>query len=136
MPQSLSAAWYRQTNTDKSTSGVVLAASAGLTDAIVVPSANHTLYIQLIAVNIHTAAAQTITFRDDAGTPIIVLFIEASAAAGTIRIIDFGAKGFALTEGKNFDIAGTAGPAYSFSIEAYAKQTVPTAAFSRAQTVP
>lgn len=118
-----SASWYRGFYRDESVSGIVATGTAGANNAIAVPSSTHTLYIQRISVNIQTSAAQTITFQDDANTPVVALSIEASAAAGTIRTIDFGARGFALTEGKNLDISGTAGPAYSYSIEAYAKQT-------------
>ena len=85
--------------------------------------AKFTNYIQKITVNISTSAAQSITFQDSAGTPIVVMFIEASAAAGTIRTVDFGARGFALTEGKALNISGSAGPAYSYAIDAYQAQT-------------
>lgn len=121
MPRS--AEWYRRTHTDVSTSGIIAAATGGATDVPAVPSTKHTLFLQKITVNIKTSAAQTISFQDDAGTPVVALFIEASAAAGVIREVDFGAEGFALTEGKNLDISGVAGPAYSYSVEGYAKQT-------------
>lgn len=130
-----SAEWYRSTYGDASTSGVVLAAAAGLDNAIVVKSAKHTIMVQAITINIKTSAAQTITIRDDNGTPIDVLVIEASAAAGTIRSINFGAKGVALTEGKNLDIVNTAGPAYSWSIEAYQVQTSASASTTADRTI-
>lgn len=119
----LAADGYRSKHTDASVSGIVAAATAGVTGAIAALSTKHTLYIQKITVNIKTAAAQTISFQDNAGTAVVALFIEASAAAGTIRSIDFGSKGFALTEGKNLDISGVAGPAYSYAVEAYQRQT-------------
>lgn len=130
-----SAEWYRQTYADASVSGVVLAAASGADNVIAALDTKHTVYVQRISVNIKTSAAQSITVQDDAGTPIIVLFIEASAAAGVIRTIDFGARGFALTEGKNLDISGTAGPAYSYSIEAYQKQTSPAQATTTDRTI-
>jgi hypothetical protein len=129
-----SAEWYRNTYKDVSTSGVVLAAGAGAA-AIVALAASFTIFIQKITVNISTTAAQTITFRDNAGTPIIVAFIEASAAAGTVRTIDFGSKGFALTEGKQLDISGVAGPAYSYAVEGYIRQTSGVAASTIDRTI-
>jgi N-acyl-L-homoserine lactone synthetase len=125
---------YRSVQQDLSTSGIVAAATAGVDNVITVPSAKHTIFVQKITVNIKTLGAQTITFQDDANTPVVALFIEASAAAGAIRSIDFGAKGFQLTEGKNLDISGTAAPAYSYAIEAYAKQTSATQATTTDRT--
>jgi hypothetical protein len=115
--------WYRSTYRDATVGGTVVAATAGVDNAIAVLDANHTIYVQRISVTINTLGAQTIIFQDDASTPVKVLFIEASAAAGTIRSVDFGAKGFPLTAGKNLDIAGTAAPAYSYEVEAYQRQT-------------
>lgn len=136
MASEYSAEWWRQTHGDRSVSGIVAAATAGVDNAIAVPSANHTIYVQKITVNIKTSAAQTITFKDDDGSsPKEALFIEASAAAGAIRTIDYGAKGFALTAGKNLDIAGTAGPAYSYSIEAYAFQAAAIASTTINRTI-
>lgn len=118
-----SAEGYRASYTDLSTSGPVLAAGAGVNDVILVPGAKWTIFVQTIFMSITTSAAQTITVRDDAGTPVPLFIVPASAAAGTIYKLDFGAKGYALTEGKNLDIFGTAGPAYIYTIEAYARQT-------------
>lgn len=107
-----------------SVSGVVLAGAGGAAGIIVPPTTTPanalTIYVQSITVNIKTSAAQSITFQDNASTPIVVNFIEASAAAGVTRTINFGARGFALTLGKQLDISGVAGPAYSYSVEAYA----------------
>lgn len=114
---------YRETYSDASTSGKVLAAAAGADNIIAVLSAKHTIFVQKITVTITTLGAQTITFRDDNSTPVDALIIEASAAVGTIRTIDYGAKGLQLTEGKNLDIVGTAAPAYTYSVEAYQKLT-------------
>lgn len=115
--------WFRATYTDVSTSGIVATGTAGIDNVIVVPGSLWTIFVQKITVVMRTAAAQTISFQDDAGTPVPAYVVEASAAAGVIRTIDFGARGFALTVAKNLDISGTAGPAYSFAIDAYARQT-------------
>lgn len=117
-----SADWYRNTYRDASVSGLVAAGTNGISNLITI-LANHTIFIQRITVNIHTSAAQTITFQDDSGSQK-PLFIEASAAAGTVREVDYGARGVALTAGENLDIVqGGAGPAYEYSIEAYQRQT-------------
>lgn len=129
-----SAEWYRTVYKDVSTSGVVLAAGAGVA-GIVAKATGFTNYIQKITINIATSAAQSITFQDDAGTPIKVAFIEASAAAGVVRTYDFGARGFALTEGKQLDISGSAGPAYSYAVEGYQKQTSAVAASTVDRTI-
>jgi hypothetical protein len=115
--------WYRAVHTDVSVSGIVATGTAGVDNAIVVPGSLWTIFIQKITIVIRTLAAQTISLQDDANTPVPAYVVEASAAAGVIRTIDFGARGFALTEAKNFDISGTAGPAYSYAIDAYARQT-------------
>ncbi len=123
MSTSKSAEWYRRVYRDLSTSGIVAAATAGAGNVCVAPDAKYTIFVQSITVTIKTAAAQTITFQDDSGT-IQATIIEASAAAATIRTVDFGAKGLALTVAESLDIVNTAGPAYAYAIQAYARQTV------------
>lgn len=117
---------YRSTYTDLSASGGVLAAAAGSAGVVAPPSVKHTVFLQRLFVTITTAAAQTITFRDTTGTPLVFLIIPASAAVGTVYSIDYGARGLALPEGKSLDIAGTAGPAYTYVIEAYTRVVLPT----------
>lgn len=129
-----SAEWYRNTYKDISTSGVVLAAAAGLSAAVALAT-GFTIYVQKITVNISTSAAQAITFQDSAGTPIVVAFIEASTAAGVIRTFDFGSKGIALTEAKQLNIVNVAGPAYSWTVEGYSRQTAAIAATTVDRTI-
>jgi hypothetical protein len=117
-----SASWYRGTHVDASVSGVVGTSDASTT-AITALSASHTVFVQRLTVVITTSAAQIITVKDSAGTPVVIGSIAASAALGSIYTIDFGARGFALTEGKNLVLAQTAGPAYSYTVEAYQKLT-------------
>ena len=110
---------YRLFGTDKTTDVVLAVGDAGKDNVITPKSANHQLFIQKITASIVTAAAQAITIRDDAGTPVVIDVIPASQA--TSIILDYGPKGRALTVGKNLDIVNTAGPAFDFHIEAYEK---------------
>lgn len=118
-----SAEWYRATYSDASISGVILATDAGKAGIIVAKSAKYTIFIQKVTLVVTTLGAQTHTFQDTASTPIKAGVLEASAAAGVVRIWDFGARGFALTEAKNLDISGSAAPAYSYIVEGYQKLT-------------
>jgi len=112
----------REIHVDASTSGIVLAAAA-TTTAIAALSTKFTIFVQKLTIVITTSAAQIITIKDSAGTPVVIGSIAASAALGSVYTIDFGSRGFALTEGKDLVIAQTAGPAYSYSVDAYQKQT-------------
>lgn len=86
---------------------------------VTVRSANYTLYIQRITYVPTTVAAQAITVKDSAGTPVLVALIPASQA--TPYVADFGAEGLPLTAAKNLTCANTAGPGGRFKIECYAK---------------
>jgi hypothetical protein len=97
----------------------MLAADAGKTDLATVSSTNYTLYIQKITFSPSTVAAQTITLRDDNGTPKPLGLIPASQA--TPYVVDFGPEGVALTAGCNLDASNVAGPAGIFQVEAYEK---------------
>lgn len=88
--------------------------------------AGYTIYILRIVVHVRTAAAQTITFQDDASTPFPVAILPASAAVGDQHVlIDVqDGPGIPLTEGKNLDIVGgVAGVAATISIVAYLRPT-------------
>lgn len=116
--------WYRAVYSDASVSGVVAAATASTT-AITAKSSLFTVFIQKLTIVITTSAAQIITIADSNSSPVVIGSIAASAALGSVYTIDFGARGFALTEGKNLVLSQTAGPAYSYSVDAYQKQTAP-----------
>lgn len=88
---------------------------------VTVRNANYTLYIQRITYTPTTVAAQAITVKDSAGTPVLAALIPASQS--TPYVADFGPEGLPLTEGKNLTEAGTAGPGGRFKIECYAKLT-------------
>ena len=111
---------FRSRYGDASISGNVLAAGTGGT-LITAKSAKYTVFVQKITVSLTTSAAQSILFKDSAGTPIEVALVPASATG--VFTADFGARGFALTEGKNLVVANTAGPAYAYTVEAYQKAT-------------
>lgn len=123
---------YRRIYGDLSASGVVTASGTGINPAVKCPSANHTLYIQRVVISITTAAAQTITVEDTAGTPVPIAVVPASAT-GSFEV-DFGDQGMALTAGKDLKIVNTAGPAYGWMITGYAKQTSAIAAVSTDST--
>lgn len=110
---------YQKWNSNKTTDVTLLAADSNKDNCIAVKSANHQLFIQKIYYNVVTAAAQTVTFRDDAGTPIVIGVIPASVT--TSILFDYGPRGYPLTAGKNLDIINTAGPAGQIHIEAYEK---------------
>lgn len=71
------------------------------------------MYIQRIIVWIKTDAAQSITFQDDNGAPVIIAKVTTSPGADTRWDFDFGQAGTPLTLGKSltatFSAAGLAG---------------------------
>lgn len=74
---------------------------------LVALKAGYTIFIQRIEVNVNTDAAQSLTFQDNAGTPVVIASVKASPGVGPIPI-DFGPEGRALTEGKQFDLKNSA----------------------------
>lgn len=117
--------WYLAQYSDKTATAVVAAAdTATLENVVAVKSANHTIYVQRIILSVITDAAQSLTFQDDAGTPVIIAKSAASPGLGVEVVADFGPKGYALTAGKNLDVViSGAGLACKVSIEAYEKLT-------------
>lgn len=113
---------YRSANIDSSGSGVVATSDASTT-LVTAKSTKHTVFLQKLTISITTSAAQIITIKDSAGTPVEIGSIAASAAKGSVYTVDFGSRGYALTEGKNLLITQTAGPAYTFSHDSYQKLT-------------
>jgi hypothetical protein len=97
-------------------------------DFIACKGAGYTLFIQRIIVHVKTAAAQAISFQDDAGTAVILAILPASAAVGDIHILLSSEEGVPCTEAKNFEIVGTAGVGAVIVVEAYQKQTGPLSA--------
>jgi hypothetical protein len=94
---------------------------------IAVRNANWQIWVQKIIVNVTTVAAQTLTFADDAATPVVVGVLAASAGLGAQTVLDGGDKGIPLTLGKNLDItASAAGVAGSIEVQCYQKLGVNT----------
>lgn len=117
--------FYRANYSDKLTHVVVAAAdSATKENVIAAKSAGHTIYVQRILLSVYTDAAQSLTFQDDAGTPIVIAKSPASPGLGVEVVADFGPKGYPLTVGKNLDVViSGAGLACIVTIEAYERLT-------------
>lgn len=126
---------YRRMFSAKTYDKAILAATDDQTDLLTPKSADHTLYIQKIAIAITTYAAKTWTFQDDATTPVEIYHISIPAAAVALSsesntmIADFGPEGTPLTKGKNLDLAmSSAGAAGRIHIEGYERLVGPVAA--------
>lgn len=115
---------YRRFNQDVSVT-LTFAAAATTSTLITARDANHTVFIQKIAVYIETDAAQSLKIQDSASTPIQFALVAASPGAGYTKNWDFGPAGIGATVGKNitatFSAAGLAG---HLEITAYTKRTV------------
>jgi hypothetical protein len=109
--------YFQQLHRSKTTDTDLGTGEAGKTDVITVRSADHQIWVQKITYAPTTAAAQAVTFQDDAGSPLVIAVVPASQA--TPITIDFGPKGTPLGVGKNLDISNTAGPGAHIHIEAY-----------------
>lgn len=80
---------------------------------------NYTLYVQRVTYVPTTVAAQAITVKDNAGTPVLVALIPASQA--TPYVADFGPEGLPITAGVKLFATCTAGPGGRFKVEGYYK---------------
>jgi hypothetical protein len=119
-----SAEWYRRIYRDASISYSFLAATDYTTaNSKITAKTGHTIFVQKITLAVTTDNAAIQTFQDSAGTPIILAATKASPGAGPITW-DFGARGIALTEAKDFQHKmSAAGMAGHVSVEAYQRQT-------------
>lgn len=125
--------YFKRVYSNKSIDRTILATdtSANHADVINPKNANHTVFIQKIVLSITTHAAQTITFRDGAGTPVNIAAHTDAAAGQAVVEWDFGPEGTPLTQGEELDIIlSAAGIAARVHIEAYEKLTAVTAAFA------
>lgn len=117
------AAWFRQTFRGYVKNITVLAAADPTAAAIVAAKTGHTFYVQKLAVTVTTSAVATLTFRDNAGTPVVIAVLGASAAVGLQTLVD-SVEGIPLTAEKQLDlVASAAGVAGQIVIEGYWKQT-------------
>ena len=122
--------WYRKTFQDVS-ADLDATASTGDTTLVTVRNANHTLFIQRIFVWITTDAAQSWSFKDSAGTPIVKAKVPTSPGADTLWTFDYGEEGTPLTEGTNLLLdVSAAGLAGTIKVQAYSKLTSTVAAAS------
>lgn len=121
--------FYRAQYHDATTiQSVATGDSATKEDVIAVKSARHSIFVQRITLSVTTDAAQSLTFQDDAGTPVVIAKSPASPGLGLEVVADFGPMGIQLTEGKNLDITiSGAGLACKINIEAYQRVTAVSA---------
>jgi hypothetical protein len=125
---------FQKLYTSKTTDLTVLAATTTQADFILPKSANHALYIQKIVVSINVYAAQTMTFTDSAGTPVLLALISVPAAAVALRsesgdiTYDFGPTGTKLTTGEGLTLTlSAAGIGARVHVEAYERLVGPVA---------
>lgn len=124
--------FYRATFKDASTVRAIATTDSGtLTDIITPKSSSYSIFLQRIVMNVTTDAAQTLTFQDDAGTPVVYAKSPASPGLGLEIVADFGPKGVQMTENTNLDIViSAAGLGAQVNIEAYQRPTAVVAAGS------
>lgn len=112
MAQSKTAADFRRWNQDIS-GALVVAAATGDTTLVTARNANSTIWIQTISFFVTTDAAQSMSLEDSNGTAKQIALVPTSPGVGTPWRFNFGEKGVALTEGKDFvmnvSAAGLAG---------------------------
>jgi len=109
---------------DVTTQAVVAAGVDPSAAPFIAGKAGYTIYVRKIIANITTSVAQTLTFRDDASTPVVCGVVMASIGVGSWDIADYGEEGFALTEGKDLDlVASAAGYAGTLWVSAYLRLT-------------
>lgn len=102
----------------------MVAASDGTTNELIPAKTGYTTYVTLIAVAITTDAAQTLTFQDDASTPVVIAKTKASPGIGPI-LFEYGEDGTPLTAEKALDLnISAAGLAGRIHVEGYRRRTV------------
>ena len=113
---------YRRENHDISGSLEVIATTDDTT-LVSAKDANHTIFIQRLSFWVSTSVAQTISFEDSDSSAFQIAEIP-SAPGKAMFNFDFGARGVALTEGKDFKMMVSAvGYAGALSWEGYQKRT-------------
>ena len=117
--------WYQSQYTKLSYSTNITA--AGTTENVLAAkNANYQIFVQAIELAPTTAAVETVTWQDDAGTPVPIAKYTGAAANTTPYLADFGPEGFPLTTGTNLDMVVSAGGALraAVHIEGYQKLAV------------
>lgn len=98
--------------------------TAGNEHEFVAAKTGYTIFVQKITVEVTTDNAATLTFEDNASTPILAAKTKASPGLGPLPPFDFGEEGFALTVSKKFQaLMSAAGLAASITWEAYRRPT-------------
>ena len=116
--------YYRAQYHNASATSTVAAADTATTTSIIAKSSRHSIFVQRILLSVYTDAAQSLTFQDTAGTPVIVAKSPASPGLGIEIVADFGPQGVQCTEGKDLQqVISGAGLACVVSIEAYQRVT-------------
>lgn len=129
----LTAEQRRRVFTDM-TKSVTLTASDTTQDAFLAKRANYRIWVQRIVVYITTDAAQSMTFQDDAGTPLVIATVPSSPGDETRWDFDFGPAGVALGENQDLDISlSAAGLAGQVTVYAYRAPSSVFAASAAAQ---
>ena len=114
---------------------VTATAGADPSATIVPAKTSYTFYVQSIQAIVTTSAAQSWTFKDTAGTPIVIAVLPNSASVDRHLLVDSD-EGLPLTEGKGLDLAASAaGVAGQILVEGYYKQTAVIAASSAARII-
>lgn len=120
---------YRVINHEKSTVATIATGDTTAAGVVTARDANHSLFIQRILLMVSTDAAQTLTFQDSNGSPVVIAKSKTSPGLGLLVVADFGPRGKQLTAGKNLDIIlSGAGLGCQVDVEAYEKRTVVGAA--------
>ncbi|HDZ43062.1 hypothetical protein LCGC14_0897270 [marine sediment metagenome] len=116
----LSAEGYRKVFRDLSKTQIVGTGDTTV-DAFLAKRANQTIWVQRIVVYITTSSAQSLSFQDDASTPLVIAKVPATPAVDTRWDFDFGDRGVPLTENKDLDIS-ISGAGLAANIQVYAYQ--------------
>ena len=121
--------WFRHVYQPLTYNKSLLATDSGTLDNVLaVRNSNYTIYVQAIEFACAAGGAQTLTFQDDAGTPVVIAKTKATAVQGDSYLFDFGPEGIPLTAGKNLDIViSGAALAGGIHVEGYQKLTSATA---------
>jgi hypothetical protein len=115
---------YRRAFAALDASKTVLAGADPDTTNWLASRASHTVYVQRIWWNCVVDNAATITFQDNANTPVKIGIVKGSIGLGHHLVFDAGPVGYPLTEAKGLDIVGSAaGYEGVLTVEGYLKQS-------------
>lgn len=108
---------------DVSSQTRVAAADTATVTPITHKDANHQVFVQRILMAVSTDAAQTLTFQDTAGTPVVIGKSKSSPGLGICIVADYGPDGIGLTKATDLQyVISGAGLGCVVNIEAYQKR--------------